>query len=173
MNPRDNVILNLRRQDMDYQKQIREALLNVEALIGKDCMSAGKLLNEFVFCEKNKPARSINSTQEAQLTVVLLSDYFVKDDPNKIPFFFKIFDPAKPSRKSLLLKFILTAIAINSSAVSESVSIMSCSLKDSLLLGIKCSCRIFASSFNKRFPYLDRLRPPPHQRNHFFREQFH
>lgn len=71
---------------------------------------------EFVFCEKTKSGR-INTTQETQLVVVLLTDFFAKDDPSKFPFFYNIFEPGKNSRKLLLLKLILTAIAIQSSAV--------------------------------------------------------
>ena len=118
MNSRDHMIMALRRQEMDYQKQAREALLLVdEALRSKDVQSAKQLLSEFVFCEKAKSGR-INSTQEAQLIVTLLSDFFAKDDPHKIPLFFNIFEPGKSSRKLLLLKFILTAIAVKSSAVN-------------------------------------------------------
>lgn len=52
--------------------------------------------------------------------VVLLSDFFVADhaDPSKIAFFFNIFELGKHSRKFVLLKFILTGVAIQSSAVS-------------------------------------------------------
>lgn len=78
-------------------------------------------MNEFVFCEKTKAGR-INTTQEALLVVVLLSDYFIKDDPSKIPLFFSIFEHGKNSRKFLLLKFILTGIAIQSSPVRQSSS---------------------------------------------------
>lgn len=111
-------MVSLRRQDMDYQKQAREALLHVEDVLRNNCkdQTTKQIMSEFVFCEKTKSGR-LSSTQEAQLTVVLLSDFFSKDDPNKIPFFFSVFEPGKGSRKSLLLKFILTAIAIQSSAV--------------------------------------------------------
>lgn len=122
MNSRDHAIISLRRQDMDYQKQAREALLHVEDVLKsnncKDIHTAKQLLSEFVFLEKTKAGR-VSSTQEAQLTVILLSEFFSKDDPNKIPFFFNIFEPGKSSRKLLLLKFILTAIAIQSSAVRK------------------------------------------------------
>lgn len=72
-----------------------------------------------MFCEKTKSGR-INSTQETQLMVVLLSDFFVADhaDPSKIAFFFNIFELGKHSRKFVLLKFILLGVAIQSSAVS-------------------------------------------------------
>lgn len=78
-----------------------------------------QLLTEFVFCEKGKPGR-LNPTQEIQLVVLLLSDFFVKDDEefSKFPFFIMLFEPGKKARQSLLLKFILTAIAIQSPAVS-------------------------------------------------------
>jgi hypothetical protein len=70
-------------------------------------------MNEFVFCEKTKSGR-INTAQEALLIVVLQSDYFIKDDPSKIPLFFQIFELSKNSRKFLLLKFILIGIAVQS-----------------------------------------------------------
>lgn len=126
MNPRDQMLMILRRQELDYQMQAREALIRVEeALRNKDINSAKILTSEFVFCEKTKLGR-LNSIQEAQLTVLLLSEFFAKDDPNKIPFFFNIFEPGKNSRKFLLLKFILTAIAIERSAVRNFSSLEYC-----------------------------------------------
>lgn len=45
-----------------------------------------------------------------------MTEFFAKDDASKFPFFFNLFEPGKNSRKFLLLKFILTGIAIQSSA---------------------------------------------------------
>lgn len=72
-----------------------------------------------MFCEKSKSTK-INTTQEIQLLVILLTDFFAKDDASKFPFFFNLFEPGKNSRKFLLLKFILTGIAIQSSAALNS-----------------------------------------------------
>lgn len=120
MNPRDNLLKSLRRPDLDYQVRVREALVHVEdALRKKEIAFAKQLLSEFVFYEKTKSGR-LNTTQETQLVVVLLSDFFSEfmDDPSKVIFFFNIFEPGKNSRKFLLLKFILTGIAIQSGPVS-------------------------------------------------------
>lgn len=52
---------------------------------------------------------------EVQIVVCLLRDCFAVDDPTKPILFFNIFEPGKIGRKNVLLKFILTAIAIRSS----------------------------------------------------------
>jgi Domain of unknown function (DUF4507) len=70
-------------------------------------------LNEFVFLEKSK---HLNSMQELQLVVCLLKDFFSIDDATKPILFFNIFEPGKNARKFVLLKFVLTAIAIRSSS---------------------------------------------------------
>lgn len=68
-----------------------------------------------MFLEKSKTGR-ISSFQELQLVVILLNEIFAADDPSKPFLFFNIFEPGKNSRKYLLLKFILTAIAIKSAS---------------------------------------------------------
>lgn len=113
--------------DIDYTVKAREALLLVEdALRKKDLQLSKQLLSEFVFCEKSKPGR-LNSTQETQLVVILLSDFFtIEADATRIPsaqLFFNIFEPGKNSRKFLLLKFILIAIAVQSPVVSAALQI--------------------------------------------------
>lgn len=137
MNPRETLLISLRRPDLDYQIRAREALLHVEDALRKKeqpvrwkysriskihstlFQYAKQLLSEFVFFEKTKSGR-LTTTQETQLVVVLLSEFFAEfmDDPNKRFFFFNIFEPGKNSRKFLLLKFILTGIAIQSAPVS-------------------------------------------------------
>ena len=112
-------------------------------------------MNEFVFCEKTKNGR-INTTQETLLVVVLLSDHFIKDDPSKIPFFFQVFELGKNSRKFLLLKFILTGIAIQSRPVSlvdirEGIS--NRCIQRFIYLGSQRSWDFSARPNNKRFPH--------------------
>lgn len=68
-----------------------------------------------MFLESSKTGL-ISSFQELQLVVILLNDIFAVDDASKPFLFFTIFEPGKNSRKYLLLKFILTAIAMKSSA---------------------------------------------------------
>lgn len=60
------------------------------------------------------PSHSLNSTQELQLTCILLSEFFTRDDPTRLALFFHVFghEVSKSSRKFVLLKFIITAIAI-------------------------------------------------------------
>lgn len=120
-----NLTMLRKMNDMDYTVKAREALLLVEdALRKKDLQLSKQLLSEFVFCEKPKGAIRLNSTQETQLVVILLSDFFTLEaDATRIPstqLFFNIFEPIKNSRKEfLLLKFILIAIAIQSPVVSR------------------------------------------------------
>lgn len=74
MNPRELLMINLRRQDLDYQTRAREALIHAEeALRKKDVQFAKQLTNEFVFCEKSKPSGRFNNTTEIQLVVILLT----------------------------------------------------------------------------------------------------
>lgn len=111
----------LRRPNIDYTVKVKEALLHVEdALRKKDLSLSKQLLCEFVFCEKSKCR--LNSSQETQLVVILLSDFFtIEADATRIPstqLFFNIFEPGKNSRKFLLLKFVLISIAVQSPVVS-------------------------------------------------------
>lgn len=64
--------------------------------------------------------------------LVLLSEFFTNEDPAKILFFFQLFE-AKNSRKFLLLKFILTAIGIQSTVVSAAARFSSQIAQDCLL----------------------------------------
>jgi hypothetical protein len=117
MNPRELLLLTLRRNENDYNLRAREALANAdEALRIQDVNFARILINEFVFDTK---ASRLTSTQELQLVVILLTDFFMRDDPARLALFFNIFEIGKNSRKSVLLKFIITAIGIQSKPVSS------------------------------------------------------
>jgi Domain of unknown function (DUF4507) len=116
MNQKDLLFISLRRPDLDYQMKAREALIHAEdGIKKKDHLFTKQLLSEFIFLEKNK--KFLNSTQEIQLVVLLLSEVFVKDDAYKFPFFMILFEPGKKQRQTLLLKLILTAIATQSGTV--------------------------------------------------------
>lgn len=112
---KDMILINLKRNDLDYYVKAREALLNAdEAIKRKDVVFARQLINDFVFS-----AHLLNSTQELQLICILLNDFFTRDDPNKLGLFFNVFEIGKNSRKFVLLKFIITAIAIGNSPVKS------------------------------------------------------
>lgn len=114
MIPKDMILLNLKRNDLDYYVKAREALLNAdEALKRKDNAFARQLIDNFVF-----PSHSLNSSQELQLMCILLTDFFTRDDPTRLNLFFNVFEVGKNSRKFVLLKFIITAIAVGNVAVS-------------------------------------------------------
>ena len=109
------ILLNLKRNDLDYYTKAREALINAdEALKRKDTGFARQLINDFVFS-----SHLLNSTQELQLICILLNDFFNRDDASKLGLFFNIFEIGKNSRKFVLLKFIITAIAIGNGPVSR------------------------------------------------------
>lgn len=113
---KDMILLNLKRNDLDYSTRAREALLNAdEALKRKDGIFVRQLINDFVFPSQHM----LNSTQELQLICILLNDFFTRDDPSKLAMFFHIFEIGKNSRKFILLKFILTAIAVKNGPVSK------------------------------------------------------
>lgn len=113
MIPKEMILLNLKRNDLDYYLKAREALKNAdEALKTKDFAFAKQLI-EIVF-----PSHSLNSTQELQLTCILLTDFFTRDDPTRLSLFFNVFEVGKNSRKFVLLKFIITAIAVGNAPVS-------------------------------------------------------
>ncbi|KAG5675519.1 hypothetical protein PVAND_005415 [Polypedilum vanderplanki] len=109
MNPRELLLLKLRRSELEFTVRVREALVNVEdALRIKDINFARLLINEFVFdCR-------LTSTQELQLVVILLTDFFMHDDQTRLSLFFNIFEIGKNSRRSVLLKLIISALGIQS-----------------------------------------------------------
>lgn len=112
MIPKDMMLLNLKRTDIDYSIKAREALMNAdEALKRKDNAFARSLI-EVIF-----PSH-FNSSQELQLLTILLTDFFNRDDPSRLNLFFNVFEVGKNSRKFVLLKFIITAIAVGNAAVS-------------------------------------------------------
>lgn len=116
MNQRDLVLLNLKRNDLDYLIRAREALNCAdECLKKKDITFAKQLINEFVFCDNIKSR--ISSTDELKLIVILLSEFYTRDDPSRLALFFHIFEIGKNSRKFVLLKFIIVAIYIESKTV--------------------------------------------------------
>lgn len=117
LNSRELLLLNLKRNDIEYSVKAREALLNAEdALRKKDIMFARQLIEQFVFFENQKLCRT--QDYQLQLVVLLLNDFFTRDDPARLALFFNIFEIGKNSRKAVLLKFILTAIAIDCGPVS-------------------------------------------------------
>lgn len=118
MNPRDLLLLSLRRQDLDYQVRAREALAQAEESLKTNEIQFAKLLiAEFIFNERAKSGQRLNSTQEIALVLVII-EMFTKDDPSKLTLFYNLFEPGKSSRKYALLKLIITAIAADSPAVS-------------------------------------------------------
>lgn len=120
MNPRELILINLKRHDLDYTTRVREALIHADdALRKKDVVFARQIISEIVFMD-NKASR-LNSTQELQFIVVLLTDFFIRDDPTKLALFFNIFEVGKNSRKFILIKFIIISIAIQNSFALNAV----------------------------------------------------
>lgn len=115
MNPRELILINLKRH-LDYPTKVREALIHAgDALRKKDVVFGRQIISEIVFMD-NKASR-LNNTQELQLIVVLLTDFFIKDDLTRLPLLFNIFEVGKNSRKFVLIKFIIIAIALQNGPV--------------------------------------------------------
>ncbi|CAG9807970.1 unnamed protein product [Chironomus riparius] len=120
MNPRELILINLKRQDLDYAVKVREALIHADdALRKKDIVFGRQIISEIIFMD-NKTSR-LNRTQELQLIVALLTDFFTRDDPTRLGLFFNIFEVGKNSRKFILIKFIIISIALQNGPALNAV----------------------------------------------------
>lgn len=118
MNQRELILMNLKRHDLEYATKVREALMHAgDALRMKDVVFGRQIISEIVFMD-NKASR-LNSTQELQLIVVLLTEFFTRDDLTRLPLLFNIFEVGKNSRKFVLIKFIIISIALQNGPVSK------------------------------------------------------
>jgi len=115
--------MSLKRPELEYMVRAKEALIHAqEAHIRNEVAYSRQLINDFIFSDKNNQIR-LTATQEIELVLIII-DLFRIDDAGRLPFFFTIFCDIKnkssmSSRKNVLLKLILTAIALPSPSVSN------------------------------------------------------